>query len=152
MKPLIQAVIWDLDGVLVDTGEMHLRAFQETLPHFGIAMTPEDFKSVFGMGNRELLTHLAGKPLDEALTAKITAEKEARFRQLVRGQARLLPGVGELLAELKRRGVRQAIASSAPQENIDALVDELGIRGYFDVILSAPANGLPAKPAPHVFL
>ncbi len=152
MVELFQAVLWDLDGVLVDTGQMHLQAFQETLPRFDIPITPEDFKAVFGMGNRELLTYLNGAPLDEALSAQISEEKEILFRQLIRGQAKLLPGVLELLDGMKSSHVLQAIASSAPQENIDAIVDELGIRAYFDAILSAPASGLPAKPEPHVFL
>lgn len=152
MVELFQAVLWDLDGVLVDTGQMHLQAFQETLPRFGIPITPDDFKAVFGMGNRELLTYLNGAPLDEALSAQISEEKEILFRQFIRGQAKLLPGVLELLDGMKSSHVLQAIASSAPQENIDAIVDELGIRAYFDAILSAPASGLPAKPEPHVFL
>lgn len=148
----VRAILWDLDGVLVDTGEMHFLAFQSTLPDFGIQITPEDFKVIFGMGNREGLAYLNGRPLDEPLLAKVIEAKEACFRSLVSGRARTLPGVMDWLEYFRHLEFRQAIASSAPQANIDALVDELGLRSYFDLILSAPENGLPGKPDPAVFL
>jgi HAD superfamily hydrolase (TIGR01509 family) len=152
MTHSLQAVIWDLDGVLVDTGEMHLQAFQETLPAFGIAFSPEIFRNVFGMGNHETLVYLTGKEPDPALEKRIIETKESRFRDLIRGRARPLPGVLDWLEKFKQMRMRQAVATSAPQENVDALMAELRISGYFEVILSAPGNGLPAKPEPDVFI
>ncbi len=152
MAQSIQAVIWDLDGVLVDTGEMHLQAFQETLPAYGIPFSPEIFRNVFGMGNHETLVYLTGGGLDPTVENQLIEAKESRFRSLIRGRVRPLPGVMEWLEAFQRMRIRQAVATSAPQENVDALMAELRIRGYFDEILSAPSNGLPAKPEPDVFL
>lgn len=152
MTQSIQAVIWDLDGVLADTGEMHLQAFQETLPAFGIPFSAEIFREVFGMGNHETLVYLTGGGLERTVEDQIIATKESRFRSLIRGRARLLPGVQEWLDAFRRMQFRQAVATSAPQENVDALMAELRIQSYFEAILSAPSNGLPAKPEPDVFL
>jgi beta-phosphoglucomutase len=148
----IKAVIWDLDGVLVDSGEIHYLAFAATLPNFGIAFSRELFAKIFGMGNREALEFLTGGPLDQARLAAIIEQKETTFRRMVRGRARPLDGAVQWLAIFKEAGVLQALASSAPQENIDALMDELGLRGYFQTIISAPGNDLPGKPDPAVFL
>lgn len=152
MTQSIQAVIWDLDGVLVDTGEMHLQAFLDTLPRYGIPFSPETFRQVFGMGNHETLVYLTGGEPDPALEKEIIEAKENRFRNLIRGRAKPLPGVLEWLEKIRQMGLRQAVATSAPQENVDAVMNELGIGPYFKVILSAPGNGLPAKPEPDVFL
>lgn len=152
MKQNVEAVLWDLDGVLVDTGEMHFLAFQTALPKFGISITLDEFKVIFGMANREALAYLTGHPLEESLVVKIDEAKETAFRGFIRGRAKTLPGVMEWLEYFKANQIRQAIASSAPQANIDALMDELNLRGYFDQILSAPENRLPSKPDPAVFL
>jgi HAD superfamily hydrolase (TIGR01509 family) len=148
----LRAVIWDLDGVIADTGAEHLLAFQEVLPAYGIAFTPEIFTEVFGMGNRETLAYLTGGSMDEDLINRIIEEKETRYRSLVRGRVQLLPGVKGWLDAFRQARIRQAVATSAPQANVDVVLNELGIAGCFDVILSAPSNGLPGKPAPDVFL
>jgi beta-phosphoglucomutase len=69
---------------------------------------------------------------------------------MIRGKASLLPGVADLLKGFQVRGCRQAIGSSAPQENIDQLVDELNIRDFFQEILAT--KGIPGKPDPEIFL
>jgi len=80
----------------------------------------------------------------------ISERKEAAFRRAIHGKAQPMPGVVAWLDRLQRLGCRQAIASSAPPENIDALVDELGIRPFFSAVVSA--YRLPGKPDPAVFL
>jgi beta-phosphoglucomutase len=146
----IQGVLWDMDGVLVDTGEFHYQAWAKTLALFSIPFSCELFKKTFGMNNWGVLTTLLGYKPDEALYDTISDQKEKMFRQAIHGQASPLPGVIEMLGFLKSKGIRQAIASSAPPENIDALVDELNLRGSFDAILSG--YKLSGKPAPDVFL
>jgi beta-phosphoglucomutase family hydrolase len=148
--PWNKGVIWDMDGVLVDTGEFHFRAWSQALPEFGIPFTRELFRATFGMNNAGILTMLLGRTPVPELLGEISDRKEQLFRQAVRGRAQLLPGVQAWLERLEAAGVRQAIASSAPPANIDALVDELGLRDYFDAIASG--FDLPGKPDPAVFL
>jgi HAD superfamily hydrolase (TIGR01509 family) len=139
-----------MDGVLVDTGEAHFQAWAGTLAEYSIPFNHELFQTTFGMNNAGILSTLLGRPPAPELLAEISDRKEEQFRQAIRGRARPLPGVIEWLEHLEAQGVRQAIASSAPQANIDALVDELGLRPYFDVIASG--FDLPGKPEPVLFL
>ena len=145
-----QGVLWDLDGVLVDTGEFHFQAWSGLLPGYGIPFTHELFRATFGMNNAGILTTLLGHKPTPELLAEISDRKEQRFREAVRGRAQPLPGVLAWLERLKAAGLRQAIASSAPPANIDALVDELGLRAYFEAIVSG--FNLPGKPDPALFL
>jgi HAD superfamily hydrolase (TIGR01509 family) len=139
-----------MDGVLVDTGEFHFQAWQEVLPDAGIPINPELFRQTFGMNNTDLITTLLGREPEPGLVADISQRKERRFRQLVAGRAHLLEGVEDWLVKLRSHHISQAVASSAPCENIDALVDELGIRPYFQAIVSGA--DMPGKPDPAVFL
>jgi HAD superfamily hydrolase (TIGR01509 family) len=145
-----KSVIWDMDGVLVDTGELHYLAWSQTLPVFDIPFSYELFQKTFGMNNAGILTCLLEKtPTDEFLY-RVSEAKETLFRELIHGKATLLPGVALWLEKLQQSGYTQAIASSAPQANIDALVDELNIRTWFNVIVSG--FDLPGKPNPATFL
>jgi len=144
------AVIWDMDGVLVDTAEIHYETWIETLGEEGIPFDRETFRRTFGMNNRKVLTLLLGREPDEGEFRRIAGRKEARFREAVRGQVQPLPGVRALLEQNRARGFCQAVASSAPMENIEVLLEEMDILKYFDVIVSG-AN-LPGKPDPAVFL
>jgi phosphoglycolate phosphatase-like HAD superfamily hydrolase len=139
-----QGVIWDMDGVLVDTGEFHFQAWSQALSEQGIPFSRELFRTTFGMNNAGILEVLLGRTPPPELLAEISDRKEHLFRQAAQGHAQPLPGVLAWLERLKAAGTRQAIASSAPPANIDALVDELSLRGYFDAIASG--FDLPGKP------
>src|SRR6266849_622005 len=86
-------VLWDLDGVLVDTGAFHYAAWVETLARVGLAFSPEMFRATFGMDNRGVLTTLLGREPDAEFLRRISDEKEANFREAIRGKAQPLPGV-----------------------------------------------------------
>lgn len=144
------AVLWDLDGTLADTGELHFLSWARTLAARNIPYSREVFRHTFGMNNANSLNVILGHPPTPELLLELSEEKEASFRADVRGHAQLLPGVFAWLTRLQQNGIPQAIASSAPQANIDALVDELQIRPYFGAIVSG--MNLPSKPNPHVFL
>ena len=143
-------VLWDMDGVLVDTAELHFRTWLEALSTYDIPLTRESFRATFGMNNAGTLTALLGEAPSPELLAEIGERKERQFRQAIRGQVRPLPGVLPWLERLRSEGVRQAVASSAPPANIDVLLNELGLRPFFDVIGSG--SDLPAKPDPSLFL
>jgi len=150
LKYLNHAVLWDMDGVLVDTGELHYRSWKEALAEVGTAFTHEHFTATFGMNNAGILETIYGADLTPELYEQISTHKEVSFREMVKGNARTLPGVDALLDKFTALGMKQAIASSAPPENIDVLVGELKIGHYFDTLVSG-AN-MPGKPDPSVFI
>lgn len=144
------AVLWDMDGVLVDTGELHYRSWKEALVEMGKVFTHQHFTATFGMNNAGILETLFGEDLTPELYEKISTHKEVSFREMVRGNTETLPGVGALLNKFAALGMKQAIASSAPPENIDVLVTDLKIGEYFDALISGA--DMPGKPDPAVFL
>jgi HAD superfamily hydrolase (TIGR01509 family) len=143
-------VLWDMDGVLVDTGQLHYETWAEALGRAGVEYSHEMFHRTFGMENRGVLTTVLGREPDDAFLAEVSGRKESRFRDLIRGQAAPMAGVVDWLQRLKAQGVLQAVASSAPLANIDLLIDSLGLRQYFDAVVSAA--GMAGKPDPAVFL
>src|SRR5260221_9308763 len=133
------AVLWDMDGVLVDSGDYHYIAWADTVAREGLPpYTREQFNASFGMDNRGVLTTLLGHEPDPAWLARVADEKEAAFRDALRGQATPLPGVIHWLARLKAAGVQQAVASSAPPAHIDLLIDTMDLRQYFNAVVSTP--------------
>ena len=142
-------VLWDLDGVVIESSRQHLESWTNVLPRFGLTMSKELHEQTFGMNNREILTIILGEPPDEDLLHRVSWEKESAFREIIRGTIGPLAGAVELLGDLHSAKMRQAIASSAPEENIQVVVDELQIGGYFQALVSG--HDLPAKPDPAVF-
>ena len=151
MDTTLRAVLWDMDGTLIDSGEYHWRTWHETLAELGVELTRHDFNGWFGSRNDRILTrYFPG--VSAADMQRIGALKEERYRTLVRRDGvSLLPGIGDWLARLNTAGWRQAVASSAPPANIDVLVEVLRLDAVFQATVSAEevAHG---KPAPDVFL
>ena len=146
-----KGVIWDLDGVLADTTEAHFQAWAEALSAWEIPFDHSRFDHVFGMNNEDTLTELLGRPPTQEEIVGIAGRKEDIFRQHAGELVRPMPGAIRLLDELEGAGWVQGVASSAPLENIDLLVDAFGMGRYFAAILSG--DGLPAgKPDPALFL
>jgi beta-phosphoglucomutase len=143
-------VLWDMDGVLVDSTQLHYRSWVLTFEKRGVDLTFEMFTRTFGRNNRAVLTDFFGRPPTEEEMVAIADEKEIWFRENLTGNITLLPGVLDWLKRFQTWGVSQAVASSAPPENIEMMVDNLGIRPYFGALVSA--SKLPGKPDPAVFL
>ena len=129
---------------------LHYLSWVNTFEKRGIEITYEMFTRTFGRNNRAVLTDILGRPPSEEELEEIAAEKEIWFRENIPGNMDLLPGVLDWLKRFQAWGFAQAVASSAPQENIEIQVDSLKIRSFFGGLVSA-AN-LPGKPDPAVFL
>ena len=145
-----RGVLWDMDGVLVDTGEFHFQAWEGLLPEYGLFFNRQFFNATFGMNNAGIVKTLLGREPDPRLVEEVAARKEERFRSFVRGHVVLLPGAGQWLERLKADGWRQAVASSAPVENIHAILGSLGLDQFFDALVSGA--DLPGKPESDLFL
>jgi len=147
----LRAVLWDMDGVLVLSGELHYEAWTRVLAEYGLSMTRGQFEETFGMNNHNILRRLYGHRLGAAEAHQIATRKEAAYRELARGRVQPLPGVREWLARLSEADWRQAVASSGPMANIAAILQELDVWDAFDAVLSG-ARLERSKPDPTLFL
>jgi len=147
---LTAAAIWDMDGVLVDTSRFHYQSWVQAIAPEGIDLGFEQFIATFGMNNTTILKLWLGDDISQERLDRIDNLKEELFRQLIVGQQLTLPGVGALLQALRQAGFRQAVASSAPQANIDVIMASTGLLPFFDAVVSA--WGMPGKPDPAVYL
>lgn len=143
------AILWDMDGVLVDTALAHYISWADALRPYGIRLTRAQFDATYGMNNPSTLRVFMGGEVDAGLVRKISSVKENAFRLGIPGNIHLLPGVVDWLDRFSEAGIPQAVASSAPVENIDAVLDETGIRHYFSQVV--PSSDHPGKPDPWVF-
>jgi HAD superfamily hydrolase (TIGR01509 family) len=147
------AVLWDMDGVLVDSAEYHFLAWQDALRALeNYEISHDKFRHTFGQRNDTVLRDIFGASYSDEDIARVADYKEAAYRALVleRGITPL-PGVLKWLAYLQENGWGQAVASAAPRANVDAIVDSLGIRGYFGALTSAE-DVTRGKPDPQVYL
>jgi beta-phosphoglucomutase len=150
MSNSIHAVIWDLDGVIIDSADEHRRAWQRLAREEGVPFTDADFWATFGKRNDAIFAEKWG-PLSAAEAQILADRKEAYFRELIRETAAPLPGAMELMHELHEAGYAQALASSTPIENIQLISDALGLERYLSVLVSGET--VPhGKPAPDIFL
>ncbi len=143
-------ILWDMDGVLVDTGDLHYQSWVETLKDYGFNFDRDFFSSTFGMNNTGILTIVFGYRPDQALLEEISEKKEAWFRRVIKGHVEAMPGVLEWLQQLKEWGFYQVVASSAPMANVSAMIEELHFAPFFDALVSGAT--MPGKPDPAVFL
>jgi beta-phosphoglucomutase len=145
------AVIWDMDGVLIDSGLAHFHAWQALAADYGRSITPDDFRLTFGMRNEEVIATLFGDlPLELAL--EMARRKEAHFRDEIRaGRVPTQPGARDLLGALAAAGVPQAVASSAPPENVEVVLDVLDLGRYFRAIVTG-RDVRVGKPDPEIFV
>jgi beta-phosphoglucomutase family hydrolase len=147
-----RAVLWDLDGTLVDSGDYHWRAWRETMRVEGVELTCEQFLASFGQKNDRILRAWLGDDVSRETIARVGDAKEALYRQLAVAEGLSpLPGAAEWVERQHRDGWRQAIASSAPAENVRVMLHVLKLTADFDAIVSAE-DVTAGKPDPQVFL
>jgi beta-phosphoglucomutase len=146
------AVLWDLDGTLVDSSEYHWRSWVSALRDERRTLTREQFTATFGQRNDRILRGWLGPDASEEQIRRIGDAKEAAYRQLMRdGGLDGLPGARDWVDRLAARGWRQAIASSAPRLNVEAVLDILGWHSRFAAVVAAE-DVRRGKPDPEVFL
>jgi HAD superfamily hydrolase (TIGR01509 family) len=152
MDPLSKGVIWDLDGTLVNTSDLHFAAWSRIMEEHGRPFSYEEFARTFGRRNPEILKILFGDSLDPATVDALGDHKEELFRAAAQEKGvPLLPGATTIVQELDRQGWRQAIGSSAPRENITFLLGLTDLAPYMTAIVSMEDTNA-GKPDPEVFL
>ena len=144
-------VIFDMDGVLVDSYRAHLRSWRDTAARHGLALTDADFARTFGRTSRDIIRALWPDRFNDAEVARFDAAKEARYRELLAEDFPEMPGASDLIRALHEAGFCLAIGSSGPPENVALVLSRLrhGARFHATVNGTEVAHG---KPDPDVFL
>jgi beta-phosphoglucomutase len=145
------AAIWDMDGTLVDTAELHFQAWLELCRQIGRPFTRAEFAATFGRRNPEILRQLFGEKYSDTEIAELGHRKEELYRAEAARGVELLPGVRSLLQELQERGFKQGIGSSAPRHNLELILRLTRTEAFFETVV-AMEDTQRGKPDPQVFL
>ncbi len=146
----LQAVIFDLDGVLIDSADAHLLSWQELAAEIGGHITQEQFLSTFGRQNRDVIPSLF--EIDDAAEVERLGErKEALYREFIRGNVPACDHAADLVGECAAAGLNVAVGSSGHPLNIAIALQEMRIAHCFDTVVTGH-DVTRGKPNPEVFL
>ena len=148
---MISGVIFDMDGVLVLTERAHWQSWLAAADPRGVKLEYSTFLSCFGRINPDCVPILFGRGISPAESSAIADQKEAAFRDIIRVDVPLAPGIEALLEKLKSKGMRLAVGSSGPPENVNLVLDAGKLRKWFDAVVDG-SQVKRGKPAPDVFL
>lgn len=146
------AILFDMDGVIVDSNPYHKLAFQAFLKQHNIALTDEELKTkVFGRPNKEIMSYIFKDDATQEQSEIWANEKEALFRDMYKADIQAVKGLIPFLQMLKGMKVATAVGTSAPVANLNFVLDALNIRQYFDVLLHS-TDVVCGKPHPEIYL
>jgi beta-phosphoglucomutase family hydrolase len=147
---VIEAVLWDLDGVLVDTARFHFQAWRQLFDELGRSFGEDEFRRTFGLRNdlifREELPDTSAEEME-----RLSEHKEALFRRFAAGDVAPLPGALELVLSTRAKGRRMALVTSTPRANIVFVLGQAGLAGAFETIVAAE-DVSRGKPDPEGYL
>jgi HAD superfamily hydrolase (TIGR01509 family) len=145
------ALIFDMDGVIIDSNPAHRESWTAYNRSFGLETTEAMHGRMYGKRNDQIIRDFYGSdlPMDEVM--RRGADKEKLYRRMVSGKLdqMLVPGIREFLVEFD--GVPMAVASNAEPDNVDFLLDEAGLRRFFRVVVHGHQVSYP-KPDPEIYL
>jgi beta-phosphoglucomutase len=145
-------VIFDVDGVLVDSYRAHFESWRRMAHAVGLEMDEQQFAATFGRTSQDIIRQLWGKHLPPGTDVVALDDlKEAAYRDILRESFPAMDGASELLAALHRAGFRLAVGSSGPPENVELVIQQL----HAERLFQASVNGKQVthgKPHPEVFL
>ncbi len=146
------AVIFDMDGVIIDSEPLYLKVNREVFRELGIPFTEEEYNSYVGLSNREMWESIIDKHrLNRAIDDLMSLQQQKDREILNSGEGKTVPHVKELLNELREEGVPMAVASSSAMTIIEMILNQFSFRPYFQVLVSGEEMKR-SKPAPDIFL
>jgi HAD superfamily hydrolase (TIGR01509 family) len=152
MDPQSWAVLFDVDGTMVDNGAHHEAAWVELGRRHNLGITPEFYRQrLHARTNLTIVTALFGAATTPDLIARIGDEKERIYREGYGPVMKEVPGLGPLLTALRAASARLATVSNSPPANVDLVLDGLGIRSHFHTVVNAD-DVRHGKPDPEAFL
>ena len=145
------AILFDMDGVIIDSNPFHKIALKEFCKLHGYELTEEELRlKIYGRTNKDWIPNLFGT-LSPEVVARYGEEKEAMFREIYKNDVKLVDGLREFLDSLEAAGIPRAIATSAPRSNVDFTLKYTNTGKYFKTILDE-AFVTRGKPDPEIYL
>lgn len=145
-----QAILFDMDGTLIDNMMIHHEAWRVQLAEHGMHMTIEEVKAEIHGVNLEILARLFGDAFTKEQAEQFAFNKEAAYRRIYADTIKLIEGANEFLDKAHSSSVPMAVATAAPAENIDFVLTHLPISHYFSAVKHA-GDVSRGKPDPEVF-
>jgi len=145
------AVIFDLDGVIVDSEPYSMGALVDVLREHGVEPTPDELRNSYGRKITEDLAEYFARHRVTADLMTVVARKRARYYELAAGRLRPFPGVLPLLDAVRARGYRVGLASSGDPDKVAFSMDALGLDGRFDAVVTGD-DIARSKPDPDIYL
>ena len=144
-------VIFDVDGVLLDSYEMHFECWLSLAEEYGILITESEFRSLFGRRGREIARQVWGPEFSEQEIISIHRRKQALYRECLQQKLPAMDGAVQLIDDLVEAGLVLAVGSSAPPANVEMTLERLNRRQAFSAIVTG-SDVTQGKPDPRVFL
>lgn len=148
----MKAVIFDMDGVIIDSEPIHFEVDMQTMKNFGCSISKEELNKYVGTTNEYMFTDIKNKyKLNKSAEEIINYRCNLVKRKVIESDLVPIEGIRDLLKNLKDKNIPAAIASSSPRDFIEVVVSKFGIEDYFSCILSGEEvkNG---KPAPDIYI
>jgi len=142
-------VIFDMDGVLIDSADQHFESWRRMAEERGLSVTRSQFDATFGRQNRDIIPIVFGVE-DPTEMQRMADRKEELYREIIRTDPPLVPGAAELVQALQATGARLAVGSSAPRANVEMVVGLLGAGDAFVALVTGDEVS-QGKPDPMVF-
>lgn len=147
-----KAILFDMDGVLVNNHEYHVESWAEFNKKYHKELSKEEFNdNINGRTSYSAIRYLFGEDIEQEKVIALADEKEAIYRRIYKEHMEPVSGLKGFLDRLKRDGWLLAVATSAPTINMDFTLDGLGIRHYFDNFVNS-SMVKEGKPAPDIYL
>jgi beta-phosphoglucomutase family hydrolase len=147
----LRALIFDMDGVLIDSNSVHRRAWEEYNRRHGVETTEAMQQRMYGKRNDQIIRDFLGEHLTDSEVFAHGAAKEALYREMMKPRIRraLVPGVVDFVS--RHCGLALAVATNAEPANLDFVLDEAGLRPFFRVVVTGHEVANP-KPHPEIYL
>jgi beta-phosphoglucomutase family hydrolase len=146
------AIIFDMDGVIVDNHQFHLKSWLQFFEEHGVSMSEKEYKQkVNGRTMGEILPKILGRDMTKEEIRELGGQKEAKYREMYRPHIKPAEGLPQFLEELIKNETPFAVATSAPPENVKFTLENTGLRERFTTIIDDTMVS-KGKPDPEVYL
>jgi HAD superfamily hydrolase (TIGR01509 family) len=144
------AVIFDMDGVLIDSADAHFESWRRLANDLGKTVTAEQFRCTFGRQNRDVIPQLFGDGFDEPRIADLGETKERYYREIIREHVPAIAGAVELVNDCDAAGMKCAVGSSGHPENVALALNAMGLQNVMQTVVTGH-DVTVGKPDPQVF-